>query len=323
MGIFHSTCSTLSMRKEEERQQQQVERQGQVVDEEERREATRELIRKTEKLEIFLQQRPSAAELIEKNIIPRSVIDAGEATWQVKKALVTEAVFVFLFFSRNVTLIRLSFFLSLFSSILFRTQVPDRKTSHSGAVAKRTRASKKRRETYSLRLSKTYHKPRDPVSILEEAMAPKKKEGRGGKAPAGTETNSGPTGRIAVGPFNIERLKAKLLRKGPRTQHSKMVTINEGEKNVNNDLERLQVHQQKMAEVKRSYLKDRKQEIKQKHSTSKKRFTPDTPGHVKFLHTKFRQVFQPFQSNPDKYADRNQTQTRSNQKAPKNVPTKD
>merc|ERR1711959_375110 len=271
MGIFYSTCSTQSMRREEERQ----ERQGQVVDEEERREATRELIRKTEKLEIFLQQRPSAAELIEKNIIPRSVIDAGEATWQ----------------------------------------VPDRKTSHSGAVAKRTRASKKRRETYSLRLSKTYHKPRDPVSIL--------KEGRGGKAPAGTETNSGPTGRIAVGPFNIEKLKAKLLRKGPRTQHSKMVTINEGEKNVNNDLERLQVHQQKMAEVKRSYLKDRKQEIKQKHSTSKKRFTPDTPGHVKFLHTKFRQVFQPFQSNPDKYADRNQTKTRSNQKAPKNVPTKD
>merc|ERR1712078_853257 len=217
MGIFYSTCSTQSMRREEERQRQEVE-------EEERREATRELIRKTEKLEIFLQQRPSAAELIEKNIVPRSVIDAGEATWQ----------------------------------------VPDRKTSHSGAVAKRTRASKKRRETYSLRLTKTYPKPRDPVSILEEAMAPKKKEGRGGKVPAGTETNSGPTGRIAVGPFNIEKLKAKLLRKGPRTQHSKMVTINEGEKNVNNDLERLQVHQQKMAEVKRSYLKDRKQEIKQK-----------------------------------------------------------
>merc|ERR1712193_186782 len=265
MGIVYSTCSTQSMRREEERQRQEVEGQ---VEEEERREATRELIRKAEKLEIFLQQRPSAAELIEKNIIPRSVIDAGEATWQ----------------------------------------VPDRKTSHSGAVAKRTRASNKRR---------------DPVSILEEAMAPKKKEGRGGKAPAGTETNSGPTGRIAVGPFNIEKLKAKLLRKGPRTQHSKMVTINEGEKNVNNDLERLQVHQQKMAEVKRSYLKDRKQEIKQKHSTSKKRFTPDTPGHVKFLHTKFRQVFQPFQSNPDKYADRNQTKTRSNQKAPKNSPTKD
>merc|ERR1712118_183936 len=253
MGILYSTCSTQSMRREEERQRQQVEVEG--VEEEERREATRELIRKTEKLEIFLQQRPSAAELIEKNIIPRSVIDAGEATWQ----------------------------------------GPDRKTSHN---------------------------PRDPVSILEEAMAPKKKEGRG-KAPAGTETNSGPTGRIAVGPFNIEKLKAKLLRKGPRTQHSKMVTINEGEKNVNNDLERLQVHQQKMAEVKRSYLKDRKQEIKQKHSTSKKRFTPDTPGHVKFLHTKFRQVFQPFQSNPDKYADRNQTKTRSNQKAPKNSPTKD
>merc|ERR1712118_85838 len=146
MGILYSTCSTQSMRREEERQRQQVEVEG--VEEEERREATRELIRKTEKLEIFLQQRPSAAELIEKNTIPRSVIDAGEATWQ----------------------------------------VPDRKTSHSGAVAKRTRASKKRRETYSLRLSKTYYKPRDPVSILEEAMAPKKKEGRGGKAPAGTGT---------------------------------------------------------------------------------------------------------------------------------------
>merc|ERR1712118_407781 len=101
MGIFYSTCSTQSMRREEERQWQQVEVEG--VEEEERREATRELIRKTEKLEIFLQQRPSAAELIEKNIIPRSVIDAGEATWQ----------------------------------------VPDRKTSHSGAVAKRTRVSKK------------------------------------------------------------------------------------------------------------------------------------------------------------------------------------
>merc|ERR1711897_116969 len=141
MGIVYSTCSTQSMRREEERQRQRVEVEGQV-EEEERREATRELIRKTEKLEIFLQQRPSAAELIEKNIIPRSVIDAGEATWQ----------------------------------------GPDRKTSHSGAVAKRTRASKKRRETYSLRLSKTYHKPRDPVSILEEAMAPKKKEGRGKSA---------------------------------------------------------------------------------------------------------------------------------------------
>merc|ERR1711959_292109 len=112
-NIFHSTCSTLSMRKEEERQQQQVERQGQVVDEEERREATRELIRQTEKLEIFLQQRPSAAELIEKNIMPRSVIDAGEATWQVKKALVTEAVFVFLFPKRH-SLTSLSLFLSFF-----------------------------------------------------------------------------------------------------------------------------------------------------------------------------------------------------------------
>merc|ERR1712188_196147 len=135
MGIFHSTCSTLSMRKEEERQQQHVERQGQVGEEEERREATRELIRKTEKLEIFLQQRPSAAELIEKNIIPRSVIDAGEATWQVKKALVTEAVFVFLFFfpkRHSHTSLFLSLSLSFFSSILFRAQVPDRKTSHSG-----------------------------------------------------------------------------------------------------------------------------------------------------------------------------------------------
>merc|ERR1712118_192339 len=59
MGILYSTCSTQSMRREEERQRQQVEVEG--VEEEERREATRELIRKTEKLEIFLQQRPSAA----------------------------------------------------------------------------------------------------------------------------------------------------------------------------------------------------------------------------------------------------------------------
>merc|ERR1711959_771584 len=103
MGIFYSTCSTQSMRREEERQQQQVE-------EGERREATRELIRKTEKLEIFLQQRPSAAGLIEKNIIPRSVIDAGEATWQVKKALVTEAVFVFLFPKRHSLTSRSFFF---------------------------------------------------------------------------------------------------------------------------------------------------------------------------------------------------------------------
>ena len=90
---------------------EEVEVEG--VEEEERREATRELIRKTEKLEIFLQQRPSAAELIEKNIIPRSVIDAGEATWQVKKALVTEAVFVFLFPKRH-SLTSLSLFLSFF-----------------------------------------------------------------------------------------------------------------------------------------------------------------------------------------------------------------
>ena len=111
-NIFYSTCSTQSMRREEERQRQRVEVEGQV-EEEERREATRELIRKTEKLEIFLQQRPSAAELIEKNIIPRSVIDAGEATWQVKKALVTEAVFVFLFPKRH-SLTSLSLFLSFF-----------------------------------------------------------------------------------------------------------------------------------------------------------------------------------------------------------------
>ena len=36
-----------------------------------------------ERLEAWLGKRPTPAEVVEKGVIPRSVIDAGKATWQV------------------------------------------------------------------------------------------------------------------------------------------------------------------------------------------------------------------------------------------------
>merc|ERR1712157_662269 len=89
-----------------------------------------------EELNAFLARRPSAAEVVSKGVIPRSVIDEGQASWQ----------------------------------------VPDRKPSSSGVVAKRSRASKKRKETYAGRLSQRIQKARDPVSIVAENMAPRKQE---------------------------------------------------------------------------------------------------------------------------------------------------
>ena len=39
---------------------------------------------RSEQLDNFLLRRPSAAEVVEKGIIPRSVIDEGKASWQVR-----------------------------------------------------------------------------------------------------------------------------------------------------------------------------------------------------------------------------------------------
>mmetsp|Transcript_881 Transcript_881/g.1952 ORF Transcript_881/g.1952 Transcript_881/m.1952 type:complete len:300 (-) Transcript_881:122-1021(-) len=249
-------------------------------------------------LDTFLQRRPSAADLVEKGIIPRSVIDAGQATWQ----------------------------------------VPDRKCSSSGVVAKRTRASHKRAQTVQLRQSlKLVKKPRDPVSVLEERMAPQKKDNN--KAPASSKgkggrgrpaVNESPAGRQAVGPFNLEKLKARFL---PNSGGRALRTIPESEGravpprgpfNTSNELVAINNHQQKMKQLKKSYIAQRSQELNQKHNARKKRFTPDTPQHVKFLHSKFRQVFQPFQKNTDKYAERNQTKTsRQSKHINKNVQIKD
>merc|ERR1711968_112687 len=48
---------------------------------------------------------------------------------------------------------------------------------------------------------------------------------------------------------------------------------------------------------------------RQKHSANRKRTKPDTPPQVKFLHSKFRQVFQPFSKNKEKYSHRNATKS--------------
>merc|ERR1712048_646304 len=50
-------------------------------------------------------------------------------------------------------------------------------------------------------------------------------------------------------------------------------------------------------------------EIEHKHRTNKNKFSPDTPPQVKYLHSKFRQVFQPFQKNSDKYSETHQLKT--------------
>jgi len=68
---------------------------------------------------------------------------------------------------------------------------------------------------------------------------------------------------------------------------------------------------QRMNQLQSSYVKGRERELNQKHNAGKKRFTPDTPDKVRYLHSKFRQVFQPFGKNREKYADRNQTKTQS------------
>merc|ERR1711977_368560 len=95
---------------------------------------------RSEQLDNFLLRRPSAAEVVDKGTIPRSVIDEGKASWQ----------------------------------------VPDRKPSSSGVIAKRSRASKKRKEMYVGRFSsQRIHKVRDPVSIVDEAMAPRKQHQAG------------------------------------------------------------------------------------------------------------------------------------------------
>merc|ERR1712072_1580225 len=73
-------------------------------------------------------------------------------------------------------------------------QVPDRKPSSSGVIAKRSRASKKRAETYVGRFSsQRIHKVRDPVSIVDEAMAPRKQESSTKQA-SKAKTIDGPTG---------------------------------------------------------------------------------------------------------------------------------
>merc|ERR1711937_1084992 len=236
----------------------------------EKKEKEKENLR--EELNAFLARRPSAAEVVSKGVIPRSVIDEGQASWQ----------------------------------------VPDRKPSSSGVVAKRSRASKKRKETYAGRLSQRIQKARDPVSIVAENMAPRKQEQKNTKQASKAKTIDGPTGRTAVGPsaFNLQKLREKLVpkRHTHATKQSSLNTITETNKK-NNDLEALQVHAQKMKQLKARYVKERKNEIGHKHRTNKNKFSPDTPPQVKYLHSKFRQVFQPFQKNSDKYSETHQLKT--------------
>jgi len=141
---------------------------------------------------------------------------------------------------------------------------------------------------------------------------PRQGKRQGGATPSGAKTNESPTGRTAVGPqaFNLGKLRAKLLPKVGRAHNSSLNTISEAGRSVN-ALDRLQVHTQRMNQLQSSYVKGRERELNQKHNAGKKRFTPDTPDKVRYLHSKFRQVFQPFGKNREKYADRNQTKTQS------------
>jgi len=261
MGEAASTSSRRMQRRDQAGEQRQVVTGTAAANKQER----------NEQLNKFLLRRPSAAEVVDKGIIPRSVIDEGKASWQ----------------------------------------VPDRKPSSSGVIAKRSRASKKRKETYVGRFSsQRIHKVRDPVSIVDEAMAPRKQE-NSTKQASKAKTIDGPTGRTAVGPsaFNLQKLREKLMpKRHTHHQQSSLNTITEG-KHKNNDLEALQVHNQKMMKLKARYIKERKNEIEHKHRTNKNKFQPDTPPQVKFLHSKFRQVFQPFQKNSDKYSETHQLKT--------------
>jgi len=227
----------------------------------------------------FLSRRPSAAELVSKKIIPRSVLDRGEASWQ----------------------------------------QPERETSRAGIKSKRARASRKRADSFPLRysLSGAGDQPLDPVSKLDQSMAPRKKQDKKAAAPSGAVTNQGPTGRTATGPaaFNLSKLKAKFLPKGRGVG---LGTISEIDRR-NDDLERLQGHTQRMALLQAGYKKEREKEIAKKHNRGKKKAAPGPPDHVKFLHTKFRQVFQPFGKNKEKYGERNQTKTVSNRSNHKDV----
>jgi len=102
--------------------------------------------------------------------------------------------------------------------------------------------------------------------------------------------------------FNLSKLKAKLVGlRAARQQHASVATT------VTDDLGGLgaQAQAQKM-QLKSS---DHKREVDQKHAANRKRTKPDTPPQVKFLHSKFRQVFQPFSKNKEKYSHRNATKT--------------
>ena len=185
----------------------------------------------------------------------------------------------------------------------------------------RKRASFKRSESFQLRSSlhelKNNANASDPVQKVAEAMAPRKQEAKGTTGSTargrGAKTNQGPTGRTAVGPlpaFNLEKLKAKLLpKRAGRAQGSSLATINETDRR-NLELEKIQNHEQKMQQLRNTYIKDRERELDSKHNKNKgKRFTPEPPQHVKFLHSKFRQVFQPFQKNSDTYETKHQLKT--------------
>merc|ERR1711959_447428 len=165
----------------------------------------------------------------------------------------------------------------------------------------RKRASFKRSESFQLRSSlhelKNNANASDPVQKVSEAMAPRKQEAKGTTGSTargrGAKTNQGPTGRTAVGPlpaFNLEKLKAKLLpKRAGRAQGSSLSTINETDRR-NLELEKIQNHEQKMKQLRNTYIKDRERELDSKH-------------------TKFRQVFQPFQKNSDTYETKHQLKT--------------
>ena len=105
--------------------------------------------------------------------------------------------------------------------------------------------------------------------------------------------------------FNLSKLKAKLVGlRAARQQHASVATTT-----VTDDLGGLGAQAQAQAQKMQIKSSDHKREVDQKHSANRKRTKPDTPPQVKFLHSKFRQVFQPFSKNKEKYSHRNATKT--------------
>lgn len=126
---------------------------------------------------------------------------------------------------------------------------------------RRRRASKKRAESFPLRLAtRATPKSRDPVTIVEEAMAPKlnvavasadtKAPGQGGRPHQ--EVAQSPAGRVALGPFT-----------------SGLSSISEKQSKLNEQMQKLQVHHQKFQHMRKSYKKLQESETKARHNQTR------------------------------------------------------